>query len=449
MKKTFPIHGMIGIASLLLSEIFLFKKMDPFYSWFYCFAWWSYILVVDAVIYRLKGNSLILNRTREFFLMIPWSIFIWLIFEAANLSLRNWYYINLPHSIVERWLGYAIAYGTVLPGLFETTELLEALGLFGNSKIKKTMISSGGHSLLTLLGILCLASSLLIPEYCFPLIWVGFIFLLEPFNHRFGGKSLLRDLEEGNPRKIYLLLIAGLMCGFLWEFWNFWALSKWVYTVPLFDKTKGFEMPFPGFLGFPPFAVQAYVIYNFISLFRSERGWEESTYRLNMEQRTRSLTSVLTAILIGSFSVLIFTAIDTKTVDSYYPRLEDAYWIEPQYRSELPKVGITTLEDLKLKTRDKKETHELALRLLIPKELLIQWVEKAYLVQLKGLGVDNLRLLEAVGIDSISALAREDPEKLYDRIEQDFPGRISRKAKIRMWVREARKKVRRNEFGVV
>jgi len=440
MKRTFPIHGIIGIASLLLSEIFLFKKVDPFYSWFYCFAWWSYILTVDAVIYRLKGNSLILNRAKEFFLMIPWSIFIWLIFEAANFSLKNWYYINLPSSTVERWSGYAIAYGTVLPGLFETTELLEALGLFRNSKIKKTIISSGGHSILMLLGILCLASSLLIPEYCFPLIWVGFIFLLEPFNYQFGGKSLLRDLEEGKQRKIYLLLIAGLICGLLWEFWNFWAPSKWVYTVPFFDKAKGFEMPFLGFLGFPPFAVQAYVMYNFISLFRSKRGWEESTYRLNMEKKTRSLTSVLTAILIGSFSVLIFRAIDATTVDSYYPRLEDAYWIEPQYQKELPKVGISTLEDLKSRTRSKKETDELALRLLIPKEMLIQWVEKAYLVQLKGLGVENLRLLQGVGINSISSLAKEDPEKLYDKIEQDFPGRAPQKAKIRIWVREARRR---------
>ena len=442
MKKTFPIHGMIGIIVLLLSEIFLLKKVDPFYSWFYCFAWWSYILTVDAVIYRLKGNSLILNRTKEFFLMIPWSIFIWLILEAANLSLKNWYYINLPHSIVERWLGYAIAYGTVLPGLFETTELLEVLGVFRNSKIKKTTISSGGHSVLMFLGILCQSSSLLIPEYCFPLIWVGFILLLEPFNYRFGGRSLLRDLEDGNPRKIYLLLIAGLICGFLWELWNFWALSRWVYTVPFFDKVKGFEMPLLGFLGFPPFAVQAYVMYNFISLLRSKRGWEESTHRLNREKRTRPLTSVLTVILIGSFSILIFRQIDAKTVDSYYSRLEDAYWIEPQYQKELPKVGIATLEDLESKTRDRKETDELALRLLVPKELLIQWVEKAYLVQLKGLGVENLRLLEGVGIDSISALAKEDPERLYGKIEQDLPGRVPRKAKIRIWVREARKMVR-------
>jgi hypothetical protein len=443
MKKTFPLHGIFGIILLLVSEIAVFKKVDPFYSWFYCFAWWSYILIMDAVIYRLKGNSLIVNRTREFLFLVPWSIFLWLIFEAANLSLKNWYYITLPHSMVERWLGYAIAYGTVLPGMFETAEVLESLGLFKNSKIKKTAISHEGHSVLILLGALCLASSVLVPEYFFPLIWVAFIFLLDPLNYRFGGKSLLKDLEEGNPRKIYLLLVAGLICGFLWELWNFWALSKWVYTVPFFEKAKGFEMPFLGFLGFAPFAVQAYVMYNFIALFRSGRGWEESTCRLNPEKKTSFLTMVLTALLIASFSILIFKAIDSNTVDSYYPRLEDAYWIEPQYRRELPKVGIANLDDLLSKTSQKKEMDELALRLLVPREILIQWVEKARLVQLKGLGVENLRLLEAVGIDSISVLAKENPEILYDKIEQVSRERVPpQEAKIRIWVREAQKKVR-------
>ena len=62
-----------------------------------------------------------------------------------------------------------------------------------------------------------------------------------------------------------------------------------------------------------------------------------------------------------------------------------------------------------------------------------------------GLGVENLRLLQGVGINSISALAKEDPEKLYDKIEQDFPGRVPRKAKIRIWVREAQKRMRSSE----
>jgi hypothetical protein len=441
MKNRFPIHGVLGIVVLILSEILLFKKVDPVYSWFYCFAWWSYIFIIDAIVFRLKGNSLMVNRTGEFLLMIPWSVFIWSIFEAANLFLKNWYYINLPHSLAERWLGYAVAYGTVLPGLFETAELLESIGLFEKSRIRRTIVSFGGHTVLIFLGIICLAASVLIPEHFFPLIWVGFAFLLDPLNYRFKGRSLLKDLEDGNPRKIYLLLVAGLICGLLWEFWNFWARSKWVYTVPFFEAGKGFEMPYLGFLGFPPFAVQAYVMYNTISLLRSGRGWEESSYRLAPGRRTRPLTATLTAILIISFSILVFRAIDLHTVDSYYPRLKDAYWIEPRYQDELPKVGITTLDDLISKTVDKKERDELALRLLVPREELIRWVEMAQLAQLKGLGIENLRLLEKVGVDSVSTLAGQDPDELYTKLKEAFQGgRIPRKAIIQLWIKGAQKK---------
>src|SRR4030043_762553 len=448
MRRVFPIHGILGIIALVVSWTLHFEKVEPFYSWFYCFAWWSSILAIDGVVYWRKGNSLILNRTKEFFLMIPWSIFIWLIFEAANLSLENWYYIRLPPSTFERWPGYAIAYGTVLPGIFETTEFLESMGLFKKSKVKNIIISSEKHSVLILLGVVCLVSSVLIPQYFYSMIWVGFIFLLDPFNYRFGGSSLLKDLEEGNPRKTYLLLIAGLICGFLWEFWNFWALSKWVYTVSFFEKAKGFEMPFLGFLGFPPFAVQAYVMVNTLSLFRHKRGWEETQYTRDLQKKTRPLTSVLTTLFIISFSVLIFRAIDLKTVDSYEPRLKYAYWIEPKYRDLLPKVGIGNLEDLVLKTEGKKEREELALRLLIPKEELIRWVEYAKLAQLKGLGIENLRLLEEVGIHSVTVLAGEDPDLLYEKMLQFRQIKPNlKKTKIRIWIREAQKKVKSYELG--
>ncbi len=440
MKKSFPLHGILGILLLVSSEIFLFKKVNPFYSWFYCFAWWSYILIVDAIIYRLKGDSLFLNRTKEFLLMIPWSVFIWLIFEAANFSLDNWYYINLPHSTFERWSGYVIAYGTVLPGIFETTELLESLGAFRGSQLGKKIFLQEKSRALIFLGIFCLASSLLIPKYFFALIWVGFIFLLEPINYRFGGRSLLRDLEEGNRRKIYLLLTAGLICGLLWESWNYWAFSKWVYTVPFFEEMKGFEMPVLGFLGFPPFAVQAYVMYHFVSLFRFGRGSEKSTRSLDTGDKTRTFTIILTIVFLASFYVLVFKTIDLRTVDSFEARLQDAYWIDPHYQRELQKVGIATFDDMILRTKDKKERDELALRLLLPKEKLIQWVERARLVQLKGLGVENLRLLETLGIHSVSALASETPEMFSEKIEQAFQGRIVlRRAELRIWINEAKR----------
>lgn len=439
-KKRFPLHGIIGIFTLALSEFLLFRKVEPFYSWFYSFAWWSYILTLDATIYSLKGNSLIMNRRKEFFLLIPWSVFIWLIFEAANLSLENWYYIHLPPSRLERWAGYFVAYGTVLPGIFETTEFLETLGLFKNASLRKIRFSLKGHQFLMALGTFCLISSLVFPRYFFPLIWLSFTFLLEPLVYQFGGRSLLRDLEEGKPQKIYLLLISGLICGLLWEFWNYWARSKWVYTVPFFEELKGFEMPLAGFLGFPPFAIEVYVMVNFLSLFRYGRGWEESRYRLHQEKKTPLLMKILILLLWIFFYGLIFNAIDSKTVDSFYPRLQDAYWIDSKYQIELQKAGILSLEDLVEKTKSKTEREELALRLFIPLEELEGWIKKAKLVRLKGLGIRNLKTLEGIGIDSIEALAEEHPETLYQKLSKKYPQlSIPRKAKIRIWIKEARK----------
>ena len=51
------------------------------------------------------------------------------------------------------------------------------------------------------------------------------------------------------------------MCGLLWECWNYWARTKWVYTVPVPPDIKIFEMPLAGYLGFPVFAVECFVMY--------------------------------------------------------------------------------------------------------------------------------------------------------------------------------------------
>ena len=57
------------------------------------------------------------------------------------------------------------------------------------------------------------------------------------------------------------LLLSGLICGILWEFWNFWAGAKWVYSIPYLNGFRVFEMPLAGFLGFPPFALICYLMY--------------------------------------------------------------------------------------------------------------------------------------------------------------------------------------------
>ena len=88
-------------------------------------------------------------------------------------------------------------------------------------------------------------------------VWLGFIFLLDPINAGLGVERLTRE-------RIINLAWSGLLCGILWEFWNFWSRAKWHYTVPIMENLKIFEMPVPGYLGFPAFAFECFTMYVFV-----------------------------------------------------------------------------------------------------------------------------------------------------------------------------------------
>ena len=438
------IHGFIGLGILILAEIMMFRRVEPFYSWFYCFAWWSYILMADSLIFRIKGNSLLLDRTKEFILLMPWSIAVWLFFEMVNLALKNWYYINVPKIMTIRWVGYMVAYSTVLPGIFETTELLESLGLFRALSVTAIPESRKWYIPFWIVGGIFLALPITLPKYCFPLIWGSLIFLLEPINHRFGGKSLMRDWERGDPRKFLLLLTAGLVCGLLWEFWNFWARSKWVYTVPFFEELKGFEMPFLGFLGFSPFAVECYAIYNFISLFRHKRGWERDQCGINLGKRTKPLAIALSVMGLSLFFPLAFHSIDTRTVNSYIARVSDLTLIEPQLREKLAEMDLYTVNDLSQKIKEPEGRKELREKLEISDDHISRWAKWSQLIQLKGLGVQNFFLLQKVGVDDVQTLARQDSSRLYEKlVRTNETDRITSHpvdmAKVKIWIRAAKK----------
>jgi len=308
-------HGFIGLAILVVSEGLMLAGIRPFTAWFYSLAWWSYILIVDQAIYQIKGNSLWVSRRGEFFLLIPCSVGFWMVFEGINIYLKNWHYVNIPGETWIRWIGYFIAYGTVLPALFETTELLESLGLYRNSRVKPVFKNRSWYYPFFLIGLLFLFSPIFWPRYTFPLVWLSFIFLLEPVLHARGGRSLMREWEQGNLRTLFLLLTAGLICGLLWEFWNFWTSAKWIYTVPFFSWLKVFEMPVLGFLGFPPFTVECYVMYNFLTLLRRKGGWTQDDY--TKTGKTSPVFISLSLLLLILIFILVSRSIDFYTVRTF------------------------------------------------------------------------------------------------------------------------------------
>jgi hypothetical protein len=281
-SRSFPMYGWAGLAVILLMELaLLLKQMAVPGTWTSHIAsrltqwttpgcWWGYILTIDALIWKLRGTSLLCNRRREFWLQLPLSVAFWLIFEVYNLHLANWTYVGLAAQWWEAALTVLVAFTTIMPALFLTAECIATWRIFDGFRVPPFHPTNRLLYMLLLLGFSCLMAPLLVPRetarYLFALVWIGFILLCEPVLYASDGDSLLRDLTEGRLHRILSLVSAGYVCGVLWEFWNYWATAKWIYTAPFTEDVRVFEMPLAGFLGFGPFAWEFAAMYAVVRL---------------------------------------------------------------------------------------------------------------------------------------------------------------------------------------
>ena len=262
-RRPLALYGWIGLIGLVAAEGLLFGGVRPVAIYFTPIAWTCYILLVDASVKAIRGHSLLHDHPRQFAGMALASIPLWLIFEGYNLRLENWIYSGVPQAWALALVGYGWSFSTITPGIFETADLVESLGWFGRAR--SVRFSRGTRSLAVFVGAVSLALPLLVPRAAarrlFILVWIGFIFLLDPINHRLKLPSLLGDLEHGHLSRFSSLLVSGFVCGWFWEFWNYWAAAKWHYLFPIFQHFQIFEMPVPGYLGFLPFALECFVMY--------------------------------------------------------------------------------------------------------------------------------------------------------------------------------------------
>lgn len=263
-RKPFPAHGWLGLFALLAFEFLMFRGIEPVATYFSPLAWTAYILLADAAVYSISGHSRLREEPRGLLKMAALSVPLWLIFEAYNLRLANWMYVGLPSNPFERWFGYAWSFATITPGIFMTGALIESFGWFKDES-RPVRFSRATETVLIVLGAGCLIVPLLVPKsaaaYVFGLVWLGFLFLLEPINYRLHLPSFEGDLARGHRARLYSFLISGWVCGWLWEFWNYWARAGWIYTFPIGQQMKIFQMPAPGYLAFPVFALECFAMY--------------------------------------------------------------------------------------------------------------------------------------------------------------------------------------------
>ena len=268
-----PALPAIGFLLLANAEILMFRHVWPIDVYFTPIAWTTYLLIADSMVQSITGRSRMTDSPRGFLLCAALSVPLWTIFELYNLRLANWTYVGVPVSWAGALLGYGWSFATITPGILETADLIESFGLWvphpspGLARVGNPAVqfSPRAHLGFVVFGAACLITPLVIPQetaaYLFALVWIGFVFLLDPINYRRGLPSLLGELAAGRRGRLYSLLLSGWVCGWLWEFWNNWAAAKWHYIFPMFQDWKIFEMPAPGFLGFLPFALECFVMY--------------------------------------------------------------------------------------------------------------------------------------------------------------------------------------------
>jgi hypothetical protein len=263
-----PRESVLGLVMIGLAWVVSWGQVHPLAQYYFFPIWLGYILLVDGLVLARRGTSLIGQGTRQFVALFVISAVFWWIFEAMNIPVQNWRYLGVTqYSTLEYTVFATLPFSTVLPAVLETATLI---GSFLSPErylpLAKVEPPSQRLWLLVALGVLAAVAPWIWPDQAYPLIWSSLVLVLEPINWMAGRPSTFRQLRAGNVTLLLTLFASGITCGFFWEMWNFYSYPKWMYVLPGITAPKLFEMPIPGYLGYLPFAMELYAMYNLVLL---------------------------------------------------------------------------------------------------------------------------------------------------------------------------------------
>ncbi len=229
--------------------------------------WFGLILLIDAWTLARTGTSLIHRNTMKFTRLFFVSVPVWWLFELLNVRNNNWTYLGRDQfTDLQFFILASISFSTVMPAVFEMAEFISSF--HWTKKINKgpKILNNRTSALrMIIIGIFMLVTDLFFPQYFYVFMWISVYLIVDGVNVMIGNKSLLAFTDNKNWRPLYMLALGCLICGFLWEFWNYYSYPKWVYTIPYLGFFKVFEMPVLGFLGYIPFSFELYSIYMLIT----------------------------------------------------------------------------------------------------------------------------------------------------------------------------------------
>ena len=98
------------------------------------------------------------------------------------------------------------------------------------------------------------------------------------------------------------------------------------------------------------------------------------------------------------------------------PKVDEIEGIGPTYAQKLIEAGIKTTDDLLEAGTTPKEREALAAKTGISEKLILEWVNLADLMRIKGVGEEYSDLLEEAGVDTVAELAQRNAENLHAKL---------------------------------
>ncbi len=97
-------------------------------------------------------------------------------------------------------------------------------------------------------------------------------------------------------------------------------------------------------------------------------------------------------------------------------RIVDIEGIGSHYAEKLKEAGIDTTDELLEAGASYNDRKKLSEKTGISTSLILEWVNRADLFRIKGVGTQYSDLLEHAGVDTVVELARRNPENLHAKI---------------------------------
>jgi predicted flap endonuclease-1-like 5' DNA nuclease len=92
--------------------------------------------------------------------------------------------------------------------------------------------------------------------------------------------------------------------------------------------------------------------------------------------------------------------------------------IGPAYAEKLKAAGVGSLDALLKSGATAKGRKDLAAATGLSEKLILEWVNRADLFRVKGIGEEYSDLLEQAGVDTVPELAQRNAENLYKKMAE-------------------------------